>query len=155
MRLTVHPKARGSVLLCLPCAILGFSGFPSLCMTILRRWIQWCAVPCHGISSRSTHHQENTRHSRAAQHYVATPLCMQKNKRYICIIRPRILLLLIGLTLLSGKRLITKEARRPRRSTRIPALMPSKLAPSRCISPSVLPRYWLGLAGIPTMRIPC
>ena len=34
-----------------------------------------CAVPCHGISSRSTHHQENTRHSRAAQQHVATPVC--------------------------------------------------------------------------------
>ena len=60
--------------------------------------------------------RKNTRHSKAARpvarHHIATPLC-----RKICTIHPPMLLLIIGFTLLSGKRLITKEVRRPRRST--------------------------------------
>lgn len=71
----------------------------------------------------STHHQENTRHSRAARpvarRYVAIPSCRRRGTH---IFVSRIVLLIIGFTLSSGKRLMTNAVRRSRRSARIPAV---------------------------------
>ena len=94
--------------------------YSSLCMTtILRRAQERCCTMEGGILEYgSTHHVENTRHSRrarpVARHYEATPLC-----RKACTNDAGIVVLIIACGLLSGKRLITKEVRRPRRSRRV------------------------------------
>lgn len=74
-----------------------------------------CALPWYFLQDQHT--TENTPATRERRSRIGVALCSDTTMQKVC----RIVLLIIESTILSGKRLITKEARRSRRYTSIPA----------------------------------